>query len=82
MYHNSVRHSGSKVAPAGKASACAAILTSPERLCWVQLNGLMGHFQQQTGSQFTGHSSQVDMIAKMASEKLGIPIPASIIEKL
>ena len=48
----------------------------------VQMDGLMGHFQQQTGSQFTGHSSQYDMIAKMASEKLGIPVPASIIEKL
>ena len=46
------------------------------------MNGLMSHFQQQTGSQFTGHSSQVDMIAKLASEKLGIPIPASVIQKL
>ena len=52
------------------------------RCAGVQMDGLMGHFQQQTGSQFTGHSSQYDMIAKMASEKLGIPIPASILEKL
>ena len=48
----------------------------------MQMDSLMGHFQQQSGQQFTGHSSQYDMIAKMASEKLGIPVPASIIEKL
>ncbi len=46
------------------------------------MDGLIGHFQQQKGSQFTGHSRQYDMIAKMASEKLGIPVQASIIEKL
>jgi hypothetical protein len=48
----------------------------------MQMDSLMGHFQQQSGQQFMGHSSQYDMIAKMASEKLGIPVPASIIEKL
>ena len=58
------------------ADACS------EAFGWAQMNGLMGHFQQQTGSSFTGHSSQYDMMAKMASEKLGFPIPASIIEKL
>ena len=54
----------------------------PEACVHTQMDSLMGHFQQQSGQQFTGHSTQYDMIAKMASEKLGIPVPASIIEKL
>jgi hypothetical protein len=48
----------------------------------VQLDQLMGHFSQQTGSQFNGSGSQYQMIANLASEKLGIPVPPQLLEKL
>ena len=48
----------------------------------VQLDQLMGHFSHQTGSQFTGSGGQYQMLAKLASDKLGIPVPPQLLEKL
>ena len=47
-----------------------------------QINKLLGHFQNQTGSSFTGGQDQFDQIAAMASKYTGFPIPASILRKL
>jgi hypothetical protein len=49
----------------------------------VQIDNLLGHFQSQTGSQYNnGSGMQAEMLAQMASSKLGIPIPASVLQKL
>lgn len=42
----------------------------------------MGHFQQSTGSSFSGQSDQFDQMAAMASKLTGFPIPASMLRKL
>ncbi len=47
-----------------------------------QINKLLGHFQNQTGSSFTGGQDQFDQIAAMASKYTGFPVPASILRKL
>ena len=47
-----------------------------------QLNKLLGHFQQNTGSTFSGQSDQFDQMAAMASRLTGFPIPASVLRKL
>ena len=51
-------------------------VTSSQLLTW--LYAAAG----QTGQQFTGHSSQYSMMAQMIQSKTGIPVPASVIEKL
>jgi len=43
---------------------------------------LLGHFNQHTGEEFSGQSSQYQVLAKLASDKLGFPVPASLIEQL
>ena len=47
-----------------------------------QINKLLGHFQQNTGSSFSGQGDQFDQLAAMAARFTGYPIPASILRKL
>jgi hypothetical protein len=46
------------------------------------VSGLLSHFTQHTGQQFSGQSSQYTMLADLASKKLGFPVPPSLIEQL
>ncbi|KAK9826510.1 hypothetical protein WJX81_008554 [Elliptochloris bilobata] len=46
------------------------------------INKLLGHFQQNTGTSFSGGQDQFDQMAAMASKFTGIPIPASVLRKL
>ena len=49
----------------------------------MQIDSLMGHFQNQTGSQYNnGSSSHVDMMTQMVASKLGINIPPALLQKL
>ena len=61
-----------------KASLCVFMLGVASSLLLTWLRTAAG----QTGQQFTGHSSQYSMLAQMIQSKTGIPVPASVIEKL
>lgn len=48
----------------------------------VQISSLMGHYQQNTGQQFSGGNSAYVKLAQIASEKAGFNIPPALIQKL
>ena len=47
-----------------------------------QIDSLLGHFQSQTGSQYSGSGMQAEMMAQMVSSKLGFNVPPSLLQKL